>query len=74
MSILGRSRVVITDRLHAHILSTLLGRSNVVLDNNYGKISNFIEAWTKDFPASQRASDPVAAMAQAAALAAVNRA
>lgn len=43
---LSQGRVVISDRLHAHIISLLLGRPNVVLDNSYGKLSTFIDAWT----------------------------
>lgn len=44
---LSRGKVVITDRLHGHILSLLLGIPHVVLDNNYGKLSSFYETWTK---------------------------
>jgi pyruvyl transferase EpsO len=40
---------VITDRLHAHILSTLLDIPHYVLDNNYGKISGYINSWTKGY-------------------------
>jgi len=47
---LSKGEVVVTDRLHAHILSTLLNIPNFVLDNNYGKISGYIDCWTKDFP------------------------
>jgi exopolysaccharide biosynthesis predicted pyruvyltransferase EpsI len=45
---LCRGRIVITDRLHGHILSLLLGIPHVVLDNNYGKVQTFYESWTKD--------------------------
>ena len=34
-----RGRVVVTNRLHAHVLASLLGIPNVVIDNSYGKIS-----------------------------------
>lgn len=37
--------VVITDRLHGHILCLLLGIPHVVLDNSYGKVSRFVETW-----------------------------
>lgn len=46
LGILSSGRWVATDRLHAHILSLLIGRPHVALDNNYGKISNFIAEWT----------------------------
>lgn len=48
LRMLSSGRVVITDRLHAHILSILLDRPNVVMDNNYGKIFNYIDAWTAE--------------------------
>jgi pyruvyl transferase EpsO len=43
--LLGSARVVITDRLHAHILSLLLGIPHVILDNNYGKLRHFCDTW-----------------------------
>jgi exopolysaccharide biosynthesis predicted pyruvyltransferase EpsI len=45
---LSSGRVVITDRLHAHIMSLLLGIPHVVLDNNYGKVKEFYSLWTGD--------------------------
>lgn len=45
---LASGRVVISDRLHAHILSVLLGIAHVRLDNNYQKIDRFARVWTKD--------------------------
>jgi exopolysaccharide biosynthesis predicted pyruvyltransferase EpsI len=66
--LLSRGRVVVTDRLHAHILCTMLGIPHVVLDNNYGKVQNFIASWTSGNPLVHRASTPEAAVAQAVAL------
>lgn len=43
---LSRARFVITDRLHVHILSTLLGLPHCFLDNHYGKISRFSAAFS----------------------------
>jgi pyruvyl transferase EpsO len=43
---LSEGRVVITDRLHAHILSLLLGIPSVIIDNSYGKLRNFYDTWT----------------------------
>jgi pyruvyl transferase EpsO len=37
---------VITDRLHGHILSLLLGIPHVALDNSYGKIAAYFRSWT----------------------------
>lgn len=41
------ANIIITDRLHVHLLCTLLGRPHIVLDNNYGKISAYRAAWTQ---------------------------
>ena len=46
--LLMQGKVVITDRLHAHIMCTLLGIPSVVLDNSYGKIKNVLETWESD--------------------------
>lgn len=54
--LLSRGRIVVTDRLHAHILSTLLGIPNIVLDNSYGKLSGFIAAWTASNPLCHQAT------------------
>jgi pyruvyl transferase EpsO len=62
---LSRGRVVLTDRLHAHILSTMLGIPHVVLDNSYGKVQNFIASWTEGNPLVRRASTPEEAIALA---------
>jgi pyruvyl transferase EpsO len=43
--ILSSGHVVVTDRLHAHIMCTLMGIPHVVLDNSYRKIGNFRDAW-----------------------------
>lgn len=44
-AILARGKVVITDRLHGHILCVMMNIPHVVLDNSYGKIASFREAW-----------------------------
>lgn len=44
---LSAAQFVITDRLHVHILCTLLGVPHIVFDNNYRKISRHINAWPK---------------------------
>jgi len=48
IELLGSARVVVTDRLHAHILSLLLGIPHVVTDNVSGKIRSFYETWTRE--------------------------
>lgn len=44
-ALLASGKVVITDRLHAHVLCMLMGIPHVVLDNTYGKIANVRSAW-----------------------------
>lgn len=53
---IDRHKVLVTDRLHGHIMASLLGKPHVVIDNFYGKISNYIEAWGAD-DATLRATD-----------------
>ncbi len=43
---LSRGRVLVTDRLHAHLLATMLGLPNVVIDTNNAKVSGFVTTWT----------------------------
>lgn len=49
--LLSSAELVITDRLHAHILCTLLEIPHVVIDNSYGKLTSFQKAW--DYNSSQ---------------------
>lgn len=48
ISQLSRAEFVVTDRLHVHVLCSLMGISHAVFDNSYGKITRFIEAWPGD--------------------------
>lgn len=41
---------VTTDRLHGHILASLLNMPNCVMDNSYGKNSSYVRAWTNQSP------------------------
>ncbi|WP_298093134.1 polysaccharide pyruvyl transferase family protein [uncultured Sphingomonas sp.] len=50
LRLLSTGRVIVTDRLHGHILADLLGIPHVVLDNDYGKIAAYLAAW----PGSER--------------------
>lgn len=54
---LSQGRAIVTDRLHVHILSLLLGRPHAVLDNYYGKIGRFLDAFTGASPLVYRAAD-----------------
>ena len=46
MLFLQRGRVVITDRLHGHILCVLIGIPHVVMDTVNKKISWYMQSWT----------------------------
>lgn len=45
ISHISRGAVLVTDRLHVHICSVLLDRPHAVLDNSYGKIRRFMNAF-----------------------------
>lgn len=62
---LSEGSVVVTDRLHAHILSLLLGIPSVILDNSYGKLRDFYETWTCGHELAALARDPQQAMSLA---------
>jgi exopolysaccharide biosynthesis predicted pyruvyltransferase EpsI len=62
---LRQGRVVITERLHGHILCLLAGIPNVLIDNNYGKNAAVYAAWTRDWPGTGFVSTPAAAKARA---------
>ena len=55
LAMLSRGRRIVTDRLHAHILALLLDIPHVALDNDYGKLSAYIAAWTAGSPLLHRA-------------------
>jgi exopolysaccharide biosynthesis predicted pyruvyltransferase EpsI len=46
--LLASAPLVVTDRLHAHILCLLLGVPHAVVETGYGKLRRFVEAWTAD--------------------------
>ena len=47
MLFLQRGRVVITDRLHGHILCVLLNIPHVVFDPKNNKITSYMQSWTR---------------------------
>ena len=49
---LARGKVVITDRLHAHLMSTLLGIPNVVVNSRTRKQQNYYDTWEKSIETS----------------------
>jgi len=46
--ILSRGKIIISDRLHGHIISTLLGKPQVLFDNHYKKVGNYRDCFEPD--------------------------
>jgi exopolysaccharide biosynthesis predicted pyruvyltransferase EpsI len=65
--LLSRGKVVVTDRLHGHILSLLLGIPHLLLDDRYGKLKSFYETWTAASGLATWADSPAEALQWAAA-------
>lgn len=70
LRLLSSASVVVTDRLHAHLLCILLGIPHIVLDNNYGKVSALHAQWTATSTTTQWADDAAQALTIADRLAA----
>jgi exopolysaccharide biosynthesis predicted pyruvyltransferase EpsI len=62
---LSRADTIITDRLHVHIISTLMGKPHAVLDNSYGKIARFRAAFPEPEGLTYAASSYADALAWA---------
>jgi pyruvyl transferase EpsO len=45
-SILGCGEVVVTDRLHGHVVCLLMDIPHIVMNNAYGKVRGLFDAWT----------------------------
>lgn len=65
LAMLSRGEVVVTDRLHAHILALLLDIPHVLLDNSYGKVAGFADQWTSEYGGLMRAANRADAFVQA---------
>jgi exopolysaccharide biosynthesis predicted pyruvyltransferase EpsI len=57
VGLLSRGEQVVTDRLHGHVLSTLLGIPHVVVNDRFGKIQALYDTWTAADPTSAFAAD-----------------
>jgi exopolysaccharide biosynthesis predicted pyruvyltransferase EpsI len=53
----GSAKLVVVDRLHAHVLAILLGINHVALDNNYQKIGAVFHDYTGEFATANYATD-----------------
>lgn len=67
--VLARGRVVVTDRLHAHVLALGMGIPSVALDSSYGKVHDIVRECTADLPTAHLAHDADEALALARSLA-----
>jgi pyruvyl transferase EpsO len=67
-AVLSHGRVVITDRLHGHVLSLLLGLPHVLLDDRHGKLRAFHDTWTRASGLATWADSADAALGTARAL------
>lgn len=65
ISLLSKANYVITDRLHGHILCTLLGINHSFLDNSYGKIARFAAAFNTIWEGATQVSSLEEAVATA---------
>jgi pyruvyl transferase EpsO len=55
--LLGAGRTVVTDRLHGVLLALHLGRRVIAVDNNYGKLSSYLDTWLTDGAPLSRVDD-----------------
>ena len=60
--LLARGRVVLTDRLHAHLLCTLMRKPHVVCDSTNGKIFAYRDTWPIGDPLVRFASSRAEAL------------
>jgi pyruvyl transferase EpsO len=51
-------RLIITNRLHGHILCILMGIPHIFLPNSYYKNEAFYDAWTHQVPFCRFVKDP----------------
>jgi pyruvyl transferase EpsO len=50
IDLVNRGRVLVTNRLHGHLLGLLSGRPQVILDTVNGKIRSYYDTWTQAHP------------------------
>lgn len=61
-TLLSSGQVVITDRLHGHVLSQLLNIPHVVIGDRNGKIHNLWDTWAIGTSSASRANSPLEAL------------
>ncbi len=56
------AETVVTSRLHGHVLASLLGVQNILLDNAYGKNGAYYRTWHRELPVARfQGDDPCGA-------------
>jgi len=65
---LSQAEVLVTDRLHGHIMAVLLDMPHVVLDSVGSKVKNFYETWTHSAACANWADTPEQALELAQSL------
>jgi exopolysaccharide biosynthesis predicted pyruvyltransferase EpsI len=65
---LSRAQVLVTDRLHGHIMAVLLDLPHVLLDNADSKLRRFYETWTHSAACAHWADTPEQALELAQSL------
>lgn len=66
--LLTSAEVVVTDRLHGHVLSTLVGSPQVILESGFGKVRACYDEFTSAIPNVRFAADPQQALELALSL------
>ncbi len=61
--------VIVSNRLHGHLLCVLAGKDHVILPDRYGKVVSFFETWTKGIGTARVAGSVAEAQTMALALA-----
>ncbi|WCB96952.1 Putative pyruvyl transferase EpsO [Baekduia alba] len=67
-ALLEQGDVLVTDRLHGHIVATLMDLPHVLVDTGYGKLRTFHEAFTATSPLTRMATSADDALNSARAL------
>jgi pyruvyl transferase EpsO len=64
-AVVRRGRVVVTDRLHVHLMALHMGIPTVLADNSYGKVRAVYDSYTVSAPTARWARSPAEALAMA---------
>ena len=57
VSMLGAGELLVTDRLHGHVIASLLGVEHIAVNDRYGKVAALWDTWTSGLPTGTLAAD-----------------